>query len=169
MSHFDNAGLESCYEEFRKHDLIVGGKIECWFGPLGAQQLKSTPCVRWEPGTERLELKNRANFAEIPRVPGGVNQLSGVHSKHVRRCSVALFLYAKDVTTTEQLLARTVLALEKIFMAEINCRFVSGAWVMSAAHSSAAERYRLDIDIALPILRIESAANAETLVITEGA
>lgn len=167
VSHFDHANIGKCYERFRAHDLIVGGRVLCTFGALSAQQLRATPCVRWEPIGEVFQLVNRRDFAEQPRGPGGVNQLSAVHSKHKRGSRQALYLYAKDVEATEQLLARVVLALESIFLAEANCRFIGGDWLLASQNETASERFRLDIELALPILRIEPAADAGSATFTE--
>lgn len=167
MSHFDHATIGACFAKFCAHDLIKHAGIIPVFGALGGQQLTATPCVRWEPEDESFDLVNRRDFAEQPREPGNVNQLSAVHSKHKRGSVQALYLYAKDVDATEKLLARVVIALEKIFAAEKNCRFLRGRWLLSSAHGTSAERYRLDIELALPVLRIEPAAEAASTPITE--
>lgn len=166
MSYLDNDTIGACFERFKRHDLMRD-KVECVFGELVGQQASAKPLVRWEPTREAFSLCNRRAFAEQPRGSESVNQLSAVHSKHVRGAGQSLYLYAKDVDATEILLARVVITLEKIFLAEKNCRLLNGDWLLSGKHTSSAERYRLDIEIALPVLRIEPAAAAESAPLTE--
>lgn len=164
LGQFDRRTVRELYDLWSRSQHLLD--IETQFGARDEQVLTAKPLVRWEPTQDQYSLGGRSANAVQPREPGGLNQLSTVRSKHLRKAGVSLLIFGSTDEEAEDAIARTVLALEQAFGAEANCAITSGTWKLARARSTSCERYELRIVLALPVVRVLPAAIPTSYSIT---
>lgn len=164
VDKFDFRTMRAAFDLWASNHHLVD--VELQFGARDEKLLTAKPLVRWEPTQDTYVLVGRSGYAVQPRGPGGLNQLSLVSSKHVRKAGVSLVIFGEDDEQAEDTIARVVLALEDTFGSEANCHLLGGAWKLARAHSTSCERYDLRLVLALPVVRILPAAPVAATPIT---
>lgn len=164
VDKFDARTMRAAFDLFAQSEHLL--EVELQFGARDEKLLTGKPLVRWEPTQDQYVLVGRSGYAVQPRGAAGLNQLSTVYSRHVRKAGVSLVIFGQDDEQAEDTIARVVLALEDTFGPEANCHLMGGTWKLARAHSTSCERYDLRVAIALPIVRILPAAPVAATPIT---